>query len=110
MKDWKRVGNAAIVLPGSPSSKATEHIKRKARKDFGRRSAIEPVIGHLKSDFRLARNYFKGSLGDTINLLMAAAAFNCVKWMKALAQSLLFVLMILWTLSRSGSEPIGTKV
>ena len=105
----KLVGNAAIVLPGSPSPKATQYSKRKARKDFGRRSAIEPVIGHLKSDFRLARNYLKGTLGDAINLLMAAAAFNCTKWMKALAQSLFFVLMILYTLTRRGSEPIGAK-
>ena len=88
----KRVGGTAIVLPESPSSKTTEHFKRKARKNFGRRSAIEPVIGHLKNDFRLARNYLKGTIGDTINLLLAAAAFNCRKWMRAVAERLLFVL------------------
>ena len=105
----KHIENTTIVLPGSPSPKATEYAKRKARNDFGRRSAIEPVIGHLKTDFRLARNYLKGTLGDAINLLMAATAFNCVKWMKALAQSLFFVLMILWTLTRRSNEPIRTK-
>ena len=96
----KRVGNTAIVLPESPSPKATENTKRKARKDFGRRSAIEPVIGHLKSDFCLARNYLRGILGDAINLLMAATAFNCVKWMKAVARSLFFALMLLWETTR----------
>ena len=91
----KRVDDTAIVLPESPSPKATEHFKRKARKNFGRRSAIEPVIGHLKNDFRLARNYLKGTVGDAINLLLAAAAFNCRKWMNAVAQGLLCVLFAL---------------
>ena len=44
-----------------------------------------PVIGHLKNDFRLARNYLKGTVGDAINLFLAAAAFNCRKWMNAVA-------------------------
>jgi IS5 family transposase len=93
----KKVGNTAIILPDSPSPKTTEHFKRKARKNFGRRSAIEPVIGHLKSDFRLARNYLKGTIGDAINLLLAAAAFNCRKWMMAVAEGLSFVLYLLCT-------------
>ena len=88
----KKVGGTAIVLPESPTLKTTEHFKRKARKNFGRRSAIEPVIGHLKNDFRLARNYLKGTIGDAINLLLAAAAFNCRKWMRAVAERLFFVL------------------
>lgn len=93
----KREGDTAIVLPESPSPKTSEHFKRKARKNFGRRSAIEPVIGHLKSDFRLARNYLKGTVGDAVNLLLAAAAFNCRKWMNALAESLLIVFFTLCT-------------
>lgn len=104
----KRVGDTAIVLPESPSPKASEYAKRKARKDFGRRSAIEPVIGHLKSDFRLARNYLKGTIGDTINLLMAATAFNCAKWMKAVAESLFFVLVVLWAIMQRDDESAFT--
>ena len=67
-------------------------MKRKARKNFGRRSAIEPVIGHVKNDFRLARNYLKGTIGDAINLLLAVAAFNFKKWMRAVAQRIFFAL------------------
>jgi hypothetical protein len=37
-------------------------------------SAIEPIIGYLKSDFRLSRNLLKGQVGDEINVLMAACA------------------------------------
>ena len=51
------------------------------RQRFRRRCAIEPVIGHLKSDYRLARNYLKGFAGDTLNLLLAAAAWNFKKWL-----------------------------
>jgi len=56
---------------------------------FRRRAAIEPVIGHLKSDHRLSRNYLKGFIGDEINLLMAATAFNLKKWMNNYLQMLL---------------------
>ena len=46
--------------------------------------SIEPIIGHLKSDYRMARNYLKGALGDHINLLMAAAAWNLKQWLLAI--------------------------
>ena len=94
-----------IVLPGSPPPKATEHFKRKARKNFGRRCAIEPLIGHLKNDFRLARNYLKGTVGDAVNLLLSAAAFNCRKWMRAVAQMLFFVLFTFQTFCKLRKGP-----
>lgn len=78
----KRVGATSIVRPEIPLPAATEHAKRQARKNFGRRSAIEPVISHLKHDFRLTRNYLKGTICDAANLLLASAAFNCRKWMR----------------------------
>jgi IS5 family transposase len=96
----KRVGQTAVVLPEVSRPDASPYEKRKARKNFGRRSAIEPVIGHLKNGFRLARNYLKGTIGDSINLLLAAAAFNIKKWLNALAQGLLFVLLFLRGLGR----------
>lgn len=62
------------------------------------------IIGHLKSDFRLARNYLKGTIGDAISLLPAATAFNCKKWMNTLAEGLLFVLVLLHTLIRENGQ------
>ncbi|ORU91342.1 MAG: hypothetical protein A6F72_01975 [Cycloclasticus sp. symbiont of Poecilosclerida sp. N] len=53
----------------------------KKRKLCKRRAAIEPIIGHLKSDFRLSRNLLKGQIGDKINVLMAAGAWNLKKWL-----------------------------
>ena len=44
-----------------------------------RRSAIEPVIGHLKHDHALGRNFLKGKQGDHINALLTACGFNLRK-------------------------------
>lgn len=41
-----------------------------------RRNAIEPIIGHLKSDTRLGRNYLKGTVGDKINAILSDAGHN----------------------------------
>ena len=41
-----------------------------------RRSAIEPTIGHMKTDGRLARNPLKGALGDAIHAVMCGAGHN----------------------------------
>ena len=57
------------------------------RKKFFKRAGIEPVIGHLKSDHRMMRNYLKGTLGDAINTMMAAAAYNMRHWMNKHALS-----------------------
>ena len=56
-------------------------------KKFCKRAGIEPVIGHLKSDHRMMRNYLKGALGDAINTMMAAAAYNMRHWMNKHALS-----------------------
>jgi IS5 family transposase len=49
--------------------------KRKLSKAHKKRAGIEPVIGHLKNDHRLNRNFYKGIVGDNINIMLAAAAF-----------------------------------
>tara|TARA_R110002051_G_scaffold297703_1_gene364207 strand:- start:275 stop:571 length:297 start_codon:yes stop_codon:yes gene_type:complete len=53
-------------------------------------AAIEPIIGHLKSDHRAARNFLKGQLGDSINFMMAAAGFNFKKLMVKLKEQALW--------------------
>ncbi len=50
----------------------TPHMK----KELKRRSAIEPVIGHMKSEGKLDRNYLSGELGDKINALLCGAGHN----------------------------------
>ena len=70
-----------ISIPGTVLKKDTQKEKDIKREKFKRRAAIEPIIGHIKSDYRMERNYLKGFIGDEINLLLAASAFNLKKWM-----------------------------
>ena len=88
-----QVGDTRILRPGRAKKSDTPYQRRKARQRFRRRAGIEPVIGHLKQDYRMARNYLKGAIGDVINLFMAAAAFNFRKWMRMLQH---FVAQILF--------------
>jgi transposase, IS5 family len=70
----------------------TDPIKR----DLRRRSAIEPVIGHAKSDHRMDRNYLKGSEGDAINAVLAAAGYNfrrLLAWLRLLLRAWLVSIM-----------------
>jgi len=100
-KGKKTVGNTQINIPGPPLKRDTLYQKRKKRNHFRRRAAIEPIIGHLKSDHRAARNFLKGQLGDSINFMMAAAGFNYRKLMKKLR------IRILWLYSKL---EIGTSI
>ncbi|MSR79221.1 MAG: hypothetical protein EXS11_00680 [Gemmataceae bacterium] len=69
---------------------------RTFRKMLKRRSAIEPTIGHQKSDHRLKRNFLKGIEGDKINALMSAIGYNFRKLLRALACTLVFNLKGVW--------------
>ena len=78
-----KVNETRIQLPKKPLKRDNRYQRDKKRKQCRRRAAIEPIIGHLKSDFRLSRNFLKSTLGDEINLLMAATAWNLRKWLIA---------------------------
>ena len=67
----KQINDTDIHLP-----KPEKNITRAKRDKHKRRAAIEPIIGHLKHDYRMARNFLKGSFGDAVNLMLAASAMN----------------------------------
>ena len=46
------------------------------RRDLRRRSAIEPMIGHMKTDGRLARCALKGTLGDALHAVLCGCGHN----------------------------------
>lgn len=52
------------------------YITKSKWKKLSKRAAIEPIIGHLKTDYGLGRNFLKGIIGDHINVILAAAAMN----------------------------------
>jgi len=66
------VNGTRIILPGKALKRDSRYQKDKKRKQCRRRAAIEPVIGRLKSDYRLARNFLKGVIGDRSNLRIPA--------------------------------------
>jgi IS5 family transposase len=77
---------------GSGIVHAAKRGKRKLgaslRKWMRRRAAIEPVIGHIKNDGRLGRNWLKGAEGDRMNAVLSGCGYN----MRTLVARLLFLL------------------
>lgn len=59
------------------------HLAKSLRRWMNRRAAIEPLIGHLKSDHRMERNRLKGRVGDQLNALLSACGFNLRKLLRA---------------------------
>jgi Transposase domain (DUF772). len=53
-----------------------KHLSRRFRRLRKRRSAIEPIIGHMKNDGRLGRNYLLGKDGDRVNVILCACGQN----------------------------------
>jgi IS5 family transposase len=64
------------------------------RRELRRRSAVEPVIGHLKSDGLLERNHLKGAAGDLVNALLCAIGHN-LRLLLAWFRKLLWLLLAL---------------
>ena len=60
-------------------------VTRPIRREMKRRAAVEPVIGHLKAEHRMGRNYLKGRDGDRANAVLAAAGYNfalLLRWLR----------------------------
>jgi transposase, IS5 family len=66
-----------------------------------RRAAVEPVIGHMKQDHRMGRNYLAHAAGDAINAVLAAAAYNfrrILNWLRFLLAWIMHMLRASQTL------------
>jgi transposase, IS5 family len=66
------------------------------RREMKRRAAVEPVIGHIKAEHRMDRNYLKGRDGDRSNAVLAAAGYNfslLLRWLEALLRALVALLL-----------------
>jgi IS5 family transposase len=71
-------GTAQVHVVRTIPKKASRTVRRMLK----RRAAVEPTIGHLKSDNRLSRNHLTGIAGDKINTLLAAAGYNLRKLLR----------------------------
>jgi IS5 family transposase len=81
------------VFTSGQKRRVTPKIKRELR----RRSAIEPVIGHLKAEHRMGRNYLWHREGDAINAVLAAVGYNfrrLLRWLQLLLRQILAQLLL----------------
>ena len=79
------------VFTAKQKRRVTPQIKREMK----RRSAIEPVIGHLKEEHRMGRNYLAHRHGDANNAILAAAGYNfrrLIRWLRLLLRLILAAL------------------
>jgi len=75
-------------------------VHRQIKKELRRRSAIEAVIGHCKTDGHLGRNFLTGRLGDQINAVMSAVGYNLrliLKWLRNLLRQIIAAILIALT-------------
>ena len=77
----------------SPAPKPRTHFPRASAR---RRSAVEPIIGHMKSDGHLGRCHLKGREGDAINVLLTAVGHNLCRVLARLRTLLTSILIALW--------------
>lgn len=76
------------VFTSGQKRRMTPQIKREMR----RRSAVEPVIGHLKNEHRMGRNYLAHRQGDCNNAILSAVGYNfrrLIRWLRILLSLLL---------------------
>jgi IS5 family transposase len=76
------------IYTSGQKRRMTPAIKREMR----RRAAIEPVIGHIKNEHRMGRNFLAHEQGDAVNAVLAAAGYNfriLLTWLRLLLRLLL---------------------
>lgn len=76
-----KIEETQILVPKAPIKSQSRYMTNKLRKAHRKRAAIEPIIGHVKHDHRMNRNFYKGIVGDNINIMLAAAGFNFKRMM-----------------------------
>lgn len=81
----KQAQGVEILIPSKGKKNQTKYQKQKARKQFRARAGIEPVIGHIKNDHRMIRNYLKGTIGDIVNAMASVTGFNLKKRLNQIA-------------------------
>lgn len=77
----KQIRETEILIPSPPKKNLSYYQRKKLSEAHKKRAAIEPIIGHIKADHRLNRNFYKGVVGDNINIMLAAAGFNFKRMM-----------------------------
>lgn len=82
---------------------------RRIRRLIRKRARIEPVIGHLKSGYRLCRNYLHGWEGDELNVLFAAAGWNLRKLLRFLFAYPQTIILMIGSLLLAVTGPMSSR-
>jgi len=80
----KIINGVQIIIPAKLPASASNYQKQKMRKRFMEMAGILPIIGHIKLNHRMSRNYLLDEQGDLVNTLLAAAGFNLRKMLQRL--------------------------
>jgi IS5 family transposase len=107
-KGKSEIKGVKILIPAPPKKTDSDYQKQSKRKKHRARAAIEPIISHLKYDYRLSDNYFGGEKGVQINAFMAATAWNLKKYMEVLREKLLCLIFRL--LFEQNLQPVFRKI
>jgi transposase, IS5 family len=78
------------------TSRQKRRLSPQIKREMRRRSAIEPVIGHLKEEHRMDRNYLAHRHGDANNALLAATGYNfrrILRWLRLLLLRIIIALL-----------------
>ena len=84
-------------------------IKRELR----RRSAIEPIIGHMKAEGHLGRCYLKGRAGDAANAVLTAVGYNLrliLAWLRVLLCLILAALTQAFTTRQYSNQLVNGRL
>lgn len=101
-------GTAKVHIAGSSNKSLSWSQRRRKR----RRPAVEPKIGHLKSDHRMRRCFLKGLTGDATNAVLCAAGANLLKLLRgfSLAPTITFTQRLIATIQTALTPPKNTPI
>ena len=97
-------GTATVRIAGQGLKAMSKPLKKLMR----RRSAIEPLIGHMKNDGRLGRNHLKGREGDKMNALLSGCGQNLRLMLNRIFLSL-FLCLLLLLIRQEGGNSAGER-
>jgi len=81
-KGIDKIGETEVIRPESGKGKSS-YLRRKMKSDHKKRAGIEAKISHLKNNYRMNKNFYKGIIGDKVNVFLAASALNFKIWMNS---------------------------
>jgi transposase, IS5 family len=97
-------GDAAIHVDKRRRGRTPKSLWRRMK----HRAAVEPSIGHLKTEHRLERNRLKGAAGNAVNAVLAAAAMNFRKLLRAVPRSFMREIYAILNRILSTSRSVGS--